>query len=375
MERFVDKKDVKFIESILDGMQDWVRVIDRDDNIIYANRAMKEEFGEKTIGKKCFELLGQSKPCSNCISKRAAKIHHTFQREEKINGRIYSVRSSPIVNKDGKVEACVEVLRDITQEKLMEEKLRQQYNEMKHDLQIARMMQYNLLPGAGKLSNNRVEFTYTYIPCEAIGGDFFDIYEIDDSHVGVYVADVSGHGVPASMLTIFFRQAMNKSLLSPSKALKELFLKFNHVKFNEEFYITMFYAIIDTEHMEITYANAGHHALPMLITDGQLEILNAVGIPISNWTDNVEYEESKQKLNPGDRMIFYTDGVIEAANEKGERYGDVRFKEFILNHWAKHIEIFNTKMVEDIYHFKSQGKAQISELLDDLTILIIDMKN
>jgi len=374
MKKLMDEKSICFIESILDGMQDWVRVIDMNDIIIYANQAMRKELGDQFIGKKCYEILGRSGPCDNCISKHAIRMYDTTYKEEEINGRIYSVRSSPLINSDGEVEACVEVLRDITQEKLMQQKIELQNQKLKSDLQIARMMQYSLLPEAGRLSNGRIEFTYTYMPCETIGGDFFDIYEIDSSHVGVYIADVSGHGVPASMLTMFFRQSINKRLLSPAQVLNELFEKFNEVKFNEEFYITMFYAVIDTESMEIKYSNAGHHTLPIIINEGKLNILNSAGIPISNWADNVKYEEHKINYASGDKIILYTDGVTEALDNRGKRYGELRFQEFILNNWGKHIEKLNNDILEDINNFKSQGKMQLNKIDDDLTVIIIEMK-
>ena len=102
------------------------------------------------------------------------------------------------------------------------------------------------------------------MPCESLGGDFVDIFRIDDSHIGVYIADVSGHGVQASLLTVFLRSAVNKKLLSPSRALEELFYEFNKSKLDREMYITMFYSIIDLDDRTMLYSNAGLNVLPVV---------------------------------------------------------------------------------------------------------------
>jgi sigma-B regulation protein RsbU (phosphoserine phosphatase) len=191
------------VRNILDVMQDWVRVIDLNDNILYANKAMKEALGCWIVGKKCFEIIGRDTPCENCISKQAITLREPMYKEETINNRIYSVLSSPLKNVNGDIDAVVEVLRDVTNYKKMENEIRAQNEKLHKDLQMARRMQYSLLP---KLSELRgIKIAYTYKPCEVVSGDFFDIFPIDDLHVGVYIADVSGHGVSSSMLTIIYK--------------------------------------------------------------------------------------------------------------------------------------------------------------------------
>jgi sigma-B regulation protein RsbU (phosphoserine phosphatase) len=366
------EEHIHFIESILNGMEDWVRVVDLEDNIIYANNAMKEELGYYLIGRKCFEVIGRTVPCDDCVSKQAATLYKAEQKEEKINGKIYSVMSSPLKNLNGEVEAVIEVLRDVTQERLMEAKIKAQNKKLNDDLQIARKMQYSLLPK--ELETDGIGFTYMYRPCEAIGGDFFDVFRIDHSHVGVYIADVSGHGVPASMLTMFLRQTIKKDELSPAQVLTHLFQKFNEIDFGPNMYITMFYAIIDINTGEIRYANAGHNMLPIVFNDKQLFCLEAAGIPISNWVEEIEYKEYSEKLASGDKLLFSTDGITEVRNPSGEMYGNHRLTELILNNKQKDIYEIKNLIINDTYNFKYGEKLDDSEILDDMTLVFLEIK-
>lgn len=103
-----------FIKDIIDGMFDWVRVLDKDDNIIYVNKAMADGLGCYPIGKKCFNILGRAEPCENCIARKTVFDGYPHEKEEVINGRTFSVMSSPVKNDSGKIIAVVEVLRDVT---------------------------------------------------------------------------------------------------------------------------------------------------------------------------------------------------------------------------------------------------------------------
>ncbi|MDK2799361.1 MAG: phosphoserine phosphatase RsbU/P [Clostridiales bacterium] len=363
---------IHFIGNILNGMQDWVRVIDLEDNIIYANNAMKEALGYYIIGRKCFEVIGRTSHCSNCVSKQAANFYQPVLKEEEINGRIYSVMSSPLKNLNGEIEAVIEVLRDITQAKKMEEKIKMQNKRLKEDMEIARKMQCSLLPKS--LRTDKIKFTYYYKPCEMIGGDFFDIFHIDDSHIGVYIADVSGHGVSASMLTVFLRQTIQKNKRSPVQVLRHLYHKFNENDFAQELYITMFYAVIDLERKNIRYANAGHNTLPILFNSKEISYLQASGIPISNWMEEVQYEEYSRKLNTGDRLIFFTDGITEICNPSEEMYGSHRLEECIFKNREKDIDEIKDLIIKDTYNFRHGEELINNELFDDMTLVFVEIK-
>src|SRR5690606_16442749 len=196
-------------------------------------------------------VLGRNEPCTVCISRKSVFEGFSQEKEESIGDRTFSVMSSPVRNAAGEVVAAVEVLRETTQLKKLYQEMQEQNLKLKNEVEMARRLQESLLPDPPDIPG--LDFSLLYMPCESLGGDFVDIFRIDDSHIGVYIADVSGHGVQASLLTVFLRSAVNKKLLSPSRALEELFYEFNKSKLDQEMYITMFYSIIDLDDRTMLY--------------------------------------------------------------------------------------------------------------------------
>ncbi|HEX2927199.1 MAG TPA: SpoIIE family protein phosphatase [Ruminiclostridium sp.] len=358
-----------FIEDIINGMQDWVRVVSKDDTVLFVNKSMREGLGYDVVGRKCFEVLGLESPCRNCIS-RLRGDNVPGCKEEMINGRIYSVTSSPLRSfQSNHVEAVIEVLHDITELKKMSQELEKQNEQLREDLSIARRLQCSLLPKQQSLGD-KISFSYVYKPCEMIGGDFLDIFEIDREHVGIYIADVSGHGVAASMLTMFLRAAVEKSLLSPSKVLTQLHHDFNRNGFEDELYISVFYGIINTSDLSISYSNAGLNVSPILYSGRDFKLLRATGIPISNWVDNPEYTEVTQKLKVNDRLLFYTDGIIEIKNLENEQFGEERIVEHLLKTDLKPSSTLS-KLVDKAVSFSGRS---IHDIMDDITVALLEIK-
>ena len=358
-----------FIEDIIDGMQDWVRVIGKDGTVLFVNKPMRDSLGYNAIGRKCFEVLGRSSPCPNCISSLQGK-NLPNRKEETINGRVFSVTSSPLKSfKLNNVEAVIEVLHDITELKVLSKELEKQNEQLKEDLSMAKKLQCSLLPKQQTIGD-KISFSYIYKPCEMIGGDFLDIFEIDEDHVGIYIADVSGHGVAASMLTMFLRAAIDKSSLSPSQALDELYIEFNKNGFEDELYISVFYGIINISDYSISYSNAGLNVSPILFSGNEYKLLRATGIPISNWVDKPEYTEVTQKLKANDRLLFYTDGIIEIKNKSNEQFGEDRIVEHFLSKNLKPSSIIS-KLVDKALSFSC---SSMRDIMDDITVALLEMK-
>ncbi len=364
-------KACNFIEDIIDGMQDWVRVIALDSTVLFVNRSMRQALGNRDIvGQKCYQTLGRSSPCPNCIS-RNNSADWSASKEEIIDGRIFSVTSSPLRNEDtGEVEAVIEVLHDITQLKKLSRELQNQNAKLRADLSMARRLQCSLLPKS-QLNTDKIDFSFIYRPCETLGGDFLDIYQIDDNHIGVYIADVSGHGVAASMLTMFLRTALDKRLLSPARALNQLFDFFNKNGFSDELYIAIFYGIIDISNYTFTYTNAGLNVCPVIFSGNNTQILRAPGIPISNWVENPEYVEVVTNINPKDRMFFYTDGIIELKNTENAQFGEERIVQHLLESDVEP-SIALSGLIDKAISFS--GKNDTNEIIDDITVALIEIK-
>lgn len=350
-------------------MYDWVRVVDTQNNVIYMNKAMEQGLGGQATGQKCHELLGRNEPCENCISRKSVFEGKTQEKEETINGRTFSVMSSPLRNSEGKVIAAVEVLRETTHIKKLYQEMQEQNRKLKKDVEMARKLQSSLLPGP--LDDPRLDFSLLYMPCESLGGDFIDIFYLDRTHLGMYIADVSGHGVQASLLTVFLRSTLSKKTLSPAKALEELYLEFNQSKLDRDLYIAMFYSIIDLDSKTMLYSNAGLNVAPIVYGQDRFELLRMPGIPISNWLKAPGYQDGSVHLAAGDKFFMYSDGILEIRNESNEQFGEDRLLDILFRG-----KYHPRQLLLDIKKtaFAFAGYKSADDLQDDITMALLEIK-
>ena len=307
---------------VLEGMADWVRVVDRNGQIIYANRTMKEALGNNVLDQECYSTLGKDHKCSFCITDRSIRKGETVQKEEIINGRYFSVKSSPVEDSNGEIFAAVQVFRDVTRERKLELQLIEKNKKMSKDLGFAKRIQEKILPQKGKIDNLMID--YIYKPSETLSGDMFDVFQIDDENIGIYISDVVGHGVAASMMTMFIRQTMRSikiDILSPSIALAELHRRFTMLGLETDKYFTIFYGVFNKSTYQFKYANAGHNSIPIKYNDDGLEVLEIKGYPIALLFDEMMYDEKKVQLKKDDKILFYTDGITESKDKDGKEFG------------------------------------------------------
>ena len=349
---------------VLESMADWVRVVDYDGNIVYANRAMKESLGEDIEGYKCYQIHKKNTPCDFCISRRSIDNRETIQKEEVIGGRFYSIKSSPILDSSGNAIAAVEVFRDVTRERKLELELIEQNTKMSKDLLFAKTLQRRILPRKGRYYT--VEIDHLYKPSEMLSGDMFDIYYIDDEHIGIYISDVVGNGITASMMTMFIRQTMRAikdDILRPSVALTELHRRFMTLNLKSDKYFTIFYGIYNSKNNRLIYANAGHNCVPIKYNEDRISLLSTSGLPISLLFDEIYYEENDIILNRGDKILFYTDGITEVRNADGNEFGIERIVDIIKGN--KENLLYN--IVEGVECFRWR------EQQDDFAMILMDI--
>lgn len=320
--------------SIVDGMIDWVRAIDKNNTVFYANKKMKEDLGDNIVGKKCYEVFCKSENCEDCISCEIFKSGKVQKKEANLNNRTYMVVASPMIDENKVIIGSVEVFRDITVEKELAKKINEKNRKMSDDIAFARNMQKRMLPPKGMY--NAVNIDYLYESSESLSGDFFDVFKIDADNVGIYICDVVGHGVTASLLTIFVRQSLRtiaKGRNRGDKIISELHRTFLALNLDSDKYFSVFFGIYNKITHDFQFINAGHNSIPILLKHSDLEItmLEAKGYPICNIFDNVEYDVVKIKLYEGDKLFFYTDGITEARNDLGQEYGVERLINIIKN--------------------------------------------
>lgn len=260
------------------------------------------------------------------------------------------------------------------------EQIKQIHQNLLDDLEYARDIQLSMLPKMLPHTQN-VAFEACYFPAERVSGDFYNVVKIDENRIGMYIGDVSGHGVSAAMLTVFLNQSIKpkkensqgiKEALLPSEVLTNLFLDFNETDFKSEVYIVLLYGIFDLSTMEFTFASAGLNVPPLIVSQsGEVSELAIKGFPICKLptSHHIEYSDSSIRLNKGDKILFYTDGLTDAENPENEAYSESRLK--MLLHKNRHLDApqFAGSITEHVFHFISSSKLQ-----DDITFLVAEVK-
>lgn len=267
-------------------------------------------------------------------------------------------------------------------DKLVEQKtgqLRKMNRKLLEDLEYARDIQRSLLPLHLPLEDG-VSFSAGYFPAERVSGDFYNIFKIDEHNIGLYIGDVSGHGVPAAMLTVFAKQSIKSrketengtyEIYSPASVLDNVFKSFNSTNFKGEVYFVMLYGVFNRNTRELTYASAGINVPPLILRrNGTVEELPIRGLPICKISDiyPVKYEDSVIALNKGDKLLFYTDGLIEADNIDGEMYSARRLKKLLEKNSSKSASGLSESIVKDVFDFTNPGR-----LVDDITFFTMEV--
>lgn len=242
-------------------------------------------------------------------------------------------------------------------------------SEQQKELQAAWTIQQSILPKT--LPDLRgLEVSAHYLPMNQIGGDMYDFAYPGPGELGVFIADVSGHGVPAALIASMLKLAftmLHAHLRHPGRLLEEL-NRIMQDKLNKAFF-TASYAWIDLNQKQITLARAGHPSL--LIhrrPDNQILSLHPRG-GLMGWFDNLSCEEIKTGLLPGDRILFYTDGIIEAENSAQEFFGDQALEDFILCNSELKCEEFSRSLIQAVRLFDED----IDVTDDDITLLVLDV--
>jgi phosphoserine phosphatase RsbU/P len=201
---------------------------------------------------------------------------------------------------------------------------------MKRDLQIAREIQTWLLPGAPPQIPG-LSLAYATRPANTVAGDYYDVFPRpgrtpEENRVVIAVADVAGKSIPAAMLMATF-QASLKTLSTAQVALPELAANMNKYACSNSQgglrFTTAFLAEYDAARRTFEYINAGHNSPIVRRTSGQIERLNSGGLPFGILPE-AKYEAAAVTLAPGDWLIIFTDGLVEAENARQEEYGEVR---------------------------------------------------
>lgn len=323
------KKFNKFNFYALNSMDDWVRILDKYGRLIFVNEKMRRDIHLDR------SLIESNIGSENLEEQADIFKNNTIEEEKFIGGKYYSKKSSPLYFDDEFV-GTIEVYRDITSESKMKVELFNANRKMLDDIRFVRKIQSNILPKNKNYGNIKLEGRY--IPSNDVSGDLFDIIKIDDDNYAFYIADVMGHGVKASIMTMFVKLSIigileRHSHYSPGQVLKKLREEFVKLDMNSSQYFTVWVGIFNTKDDTLTYSNAGLNCPPLHFQENKdyVNKLLVSGRMISNIIEQNIYQEVTVRLHPNDKILFYTDGVTEAKDVNNEEFGVYRLEESLKN--------------------------------------------
>jgi serine phosphatase RsbU (regulator of sigma subunit) len=198
-----------------------------------------------------------------------------------------------------------------------------------------------------------------------VGGDFYDFLELEDGRLGLVVGDATDKGVPAVLVMATTCGMVRTAALavdSPGEVLKRANEALS-ARIPPNMFVTCFYAILDPDSGRLHYANAGHD-LPYLRRSSDAEELRARGMPLG-LMPGMSYEEGEDSLGEGDGVLFYSDGLVEAHDPKGEMFGFPRLRALVAEHGEK--RSLGDSLLEELYSFVGEGWEQE----DDITLLTV----
>ncbi len=237
---------------------------------------------------------------------------------------------------------------------------------LQRDLELAAQVQRSLLPKEFPRAAG-LSFAACAQPAREIGGDFYDAFQLDDRHVGLLIADVSDKSIHAAIFMAIARALFHTEVrrtLSPGDVVQAVHQLLLDVSSEDNMFVTVFYGVLHLDTLHLTYVRAGHDRPLLLRRDGKLETLPGAGRFIG-MLENLIVEERSIDLQRGDRLIMYSDGVVDTRNTADEAYGFDRLAEIVRSCPGLPAEAITAAIMDSAMAF--QGSAP---QFDDITLLV-----
>ena len=249
------------------------------------------------------------------------------------------------------------------------ERLARQLLSIQKELETARLIQQSILPETVPQIDG-LDIAARYVPMAAVAGDFYDFIVVDDKRVGILVADVSGHGMPAALIASMLKIALAAQAVhadNPARVLhglnQTLCGKFQHQ------YVTAAYMFVDMKKRTLTYAGAGH---PPLLMWGRgspgVRDVTENGLFLGKF-DFATYSSVELPLSAGDRGLLYTDGIPETNNSEGVEFGSERFRQFLAGETHGSPNQLVDGLLNELARWSARGEGE--DLNDDITVVAI----
>lgn len=348
------KRDSVLFLSMMRHTADAVYFKDRESRFIAISQAQAHRYHladpAEAIGKTDFDFFSiehaqQAFDDEQEIMRTGTPV---LDKEEKLtwpDGRITWSSSTklPLVDLEGKVVGTFGISRDITERKLIQEKLRESLEEIKrhseamqHDLERARVIQDTLLPERAP-NHPRLKIDYRYNPLETVGGDYYQFFPLGADMTGLFIGDLTGHGVSAALFMALVKFLTDRLSKFHGAYPRQFLETLNHSLLDQmpSSFITAGYGVFrfdESGRAFFVYADAGHPS-PLLHRrrENRIELMPQNGMGALGVLDEFKTDTFEVELEPGDRLFFYTDGISETSNPAHEMLGEEALPELIID--------------------------------------------
>lgn len=356
--------------------------------LIYVNRAFEAVTGyaaTEVLGRNCRFLQGPD------TDREAVEVIRRALRErrgcvvELLNYRKDGTQFwnrlsiTPVTDAAGEVTHFIGVQSDITAKRLAQQRLQAANRRMRRDLEAAARIQKSLLPAAPPVLRH-ARVAWAFLPCEELAGDTLNVLQLDEDTLALYVLDVSGHGVPAALLSFTLAHTLSafpdQSCLydrvgatwvpaEPAAVLAALNRRFQLDPTVPQ-YFTLFYALVEPASRRVRYASAGHPPAILAPREGDPAVVAATGPPIG-LVEGAAFEQAELRVAVGDRLFVFTDGLLETENPEHVELGIER----IVAASATHRELALQGAVDALVALATDWSGGV--LRDDISVCALEM--
>jgi sigma-B regulation protein RsbU (phosphoserine phosphatase) len=249
------------------------------------------------------------------------------------------------------------------------EEIARQERRLERDLALARELQMRLLPQTLP-KQAHLEVAAKFVPARAIGGDLYDFIPYSLSRLGIAIGDVSGKGAPAAIYAALVSGILRSHAPiepGPAEMLKAVNLSLAERRIEAQF-VSLIYALWDDEHRTLLVSNSGLPR-PVYVHEGKNHVIEATGLPLGLF-DDADYDEFRFKMKPGDMFVFFSDGILDASNRRGELFGRGRVEKLIAECGGRSADC----VVDSLFKAAAEHSAGV-EAFDDQTVLAIKVKD
>jgi phosphoserine phosphatase RsbU/P len=253
-------------------------------------------------------------------------------------------------------------------------RLEQAYDQIQTDLKAAARVQRQMLPTSDR-PVLPLHAEWMFLPAAQVSGDNFNFFELTANLIGFYHLDVSGHGIPAALLSASLSRslvpgggpgvAVKADFLDPARFLADLNRQLGSPDGEVEKYATIAYGTIDKRSGEVEIALAGHPHPIVLRHCGKIEYLTAGGLPVGMFPE-VTYEPQRLRLDPGDRLILYSDGVTECENVGGDAFGEAQLEAIAISSTCASAPQLTEAIGASLREWRGPGDFE-----DDISVLVL----